>query len=308
MNAVAYAVLDLYAGNFAARHDGYVLDSRAHRNEPITPAVLDWAFTSGHSISGYLARVEDGAVTTTVGAIDLDEGSMEDGARVRALLKEHSIPSLVVESRRGCHIWTFHHGDGTHGSTPYQPVPAHVVRACLVNAAKLVDLDGPKVEVFPRASVSPWGVGALRMPLMPHPKAGGHRFPAYDMDGAKVEKVVDLINAIADMTAPYQRVHALSGVDAAEVPYPSDLGDYRRQPRDLSDAPDVVELLARVGVLAEGKRAVRCPWHDDSHASLSIAPDRERVWCKSPACPVHNGGRGMGSLALRAMIEKGDRR
>jgi len=46
---------------------------------------------------------------------------------------------------------------------------------------------------------------------------------------------------------------------------------------------------------------VRCPFHDDRHASLSISQDDQRVWCKSPTCPAYNGGRGLGSLALAKM-------
>lgn len=303
MTPLAYAALDLYAGNFAAHLEGYVLDSHIHKSEPITHELLEWAFLEGHSVSGYMAVVTDERVTTTVGAIDLDEGSMKDGKDIRDVLWTQGIPSLLVESRRGCHLWTLHHGDGTHGSEKYMPVSASVVRACLHNAAALAGHTGPKVEVFPKASQSKWGVGALRMPLMPHPKTG-ERYPAYDMDGTKVTKVIDLINVVADMTAPYGKVHVLSGVDTAPVPYPTNLGGYRRAPQDLGEHPDVIELLAQVGVLADGKRAVRCPWHEDSHASLSIAPDKERVWCKAPGCPVYNGGRGMGSLALRAMLEK----
>jgi hypothetical protein len=41
---LAYAALDLYAGNFAAHLDGYVLDSHIHKSEPITVELLEWAF------------------------------------------------------------------------------------------------------------------------------------------------------------------------------------------------------------------------------------------------------------------------
>lgn len=303
MTPLAYSVLSLYGGEFAANPEGYVLDSSHHRSEPVTPELLEWAFLNGHSISGYMAVVADDQVTTTVGAIDLDEGTVKDGGAIRDVLKAQAIPSLLVESRRGCHLWTFHHGDGTHGSEKYMPVPAGVVRSALRNAATLAGYEGPKVEVFPKASQSPWGVGALRMPLMPHPKTG-EKYPAYDMDGVKIEKTLDLVNAISSMTAPYKAVYALSGVETAPVPYPTALGPYRRSDGRTDDAPSVVDLLAEMGVLVNGKRAVRCPWHSDQHASLSIAPDGQRVWCKSPSCPVYNGGRGLGSFALRAMLSK----
>ena len=302
MTPLGYAALSLYAGEFAVNHEGYVLDSHQHRNEPITEHLLEWAFTQGHSISGYTALCTPEGVVTTVGALDLDEGTLDDGRAIRALLASHHIPSLLVESRRGCHLWTFHHGDGTHGSERYQPVPAGVVNKAMESAAKLAGYEGPKVEVFPRRSDSPWGVGALRMPLMPHPKTG-EKYPAYTMEDEPITRVVDLINAIADMTAPYARVYALSGVEEAPVAYPSSLGVYAR-PRADADGLGVTAQLATLGVQAQPGRAANCPWHDDRHKSLSVAKDDERVFCKSPSCPAYNGGRGIGSLALKAMLEK----
>lgn len=306
-----YAALDLYLGNFAARHDAYVQDSRWHREEPLTPEVARAAFKQGHSISGYMAvpRTVEGTkrMMTHIGAIDFDlDDGMAVARKVRAGLAEHDIPSLLEGSRRGAHLWVITTGDGTHSSEPFGMVPASVMRRALTAAVVLEHGQDDKVEVFPKKSSKDWGVGALRMPLQKHPKTGV-RYPAHDpFDDAEVTSIVSLLNLMADIQTEttYNALYRLAG--AAPVPrsYPTGTGYEKPLYAATGDVPQVTALLATLGVRATPGHSARCPFHEDKKASLSVSTDDERCWCKSPACPMYNDGRGMGSIALDDYIRK----
>lgn len=315
MKAAEYAALDLMAGNFAARHDAYVKDSRYHVDEPLTPEVMRAAMTGGHSISGYMAK----GLMTHVGAIDFDLEGDQEARDVRAFLAAQDIQSLLVGSRRGAHLWVITTGDGTHGSEPFGMVPASVMRRALHAAVHLCmtttslrahNMDesevDQKVEVFPKKSDKAWGVGALRMPLFKHPKTGV-RYPAYDpFDDHEVTSIVSLLNLMADiqMDTAYNALYRLAGEDVAQVPYPTRTGLERRVYAGTGDVPLASSILEGMGVVGTTPgHSVRCPFHDDKKASLSIASDDERVFCKSPTCVMHNNGIGMGSIDLSKYLD-----
>jgi hypothetical protein len=162
--------------------------------------------------------------------------------------------------------------------------PAHVTRA--------------HVDVFPKRSASPMGAGALRMPLFEHPKTK-RVYPVLAPDGTEVTDRLAAYELTIPLDTPYEALYALGGMRTPPKAYPTDLGRLRRSTA-IVEGPGVVAILSAMGVggtLAPG-RNVRCPFHEDKHASLSIAKDDQRVWCKAPTCPAYNGGRGLGSLAL----------
>lgn len=296
-DAVVAIGLDLYIDLFAAHRDAYVLDSSEHVNQPLTPAVLRWAFKEGHAISGYTAVAPDplnagDALTTSIGVIDLDEGGLDEGRKVREVLRQHGIPTLLVPSRRGAHVWTWHQ---------YRDCPAITVHRALTHAANLAGLDGPKVEVFPKPSTSRYGCGAVRMPLLPHPKTG-IVYPPLTMQDEQVTKVPDLINVVADYTAPWEAVKRLAKQHAAPVGYPRPPVAFAVPTGRSSASPGVSVQLQALGVQARPGHTTRCPFHGDQHGSLSVSQDDERAWCKAPHCDLYNDGRGMGSYHLTQYI------
>jgi hypothetical protein len=303
------AILDLYLGQWAARRDGWVKDSRAHIGEPLTIEVARAALAAGgSSVSGYTATWRGEGDTrhamTHIGAIDFD---LEDGliraTRVRDFLHEHGITGMVMESRRGAHLWIQTIGDGLHDSEPQGMVPAGVVRRALEAAIALLDMTDPKVEVFPRPSRAEWGAGALRMPLMKHPKTGV-RYPAHDPHDRPVTSLSGLLDLVMGGVSPYKALTGLAGAATTPMTYPSP-GAAQRLARPRSgDVPLVSDILAGLGTAITPGRSIRCPFHEDRKASLSIADDDQRVWCKSPECPAYNDGKGIGSLALAALMRK----
>jgi hypothetical protein len=286
------AILQVYVAQFAARTDAYVRDSRVHVPEPLDEQVVAASFTEGFSVSGYMAlKPERGVADTThVAAIDFDtDDGMEQARAVRAFLAARAIPSLLVGSRRGAHLWL-----------TFDPLPGSVVRRALKQALGLLGFDGPKAEVFPKQSGAPWGVGALRMPLMRHPKTGV-RYPAYGPGDEVIERLSECL--LAFDAARVEDLKALAGrADFSAIPSPATAFMVARA--STGDEPRASALLATLGLHAYPNHSVRCPFHDDQHASLSIASDDMRVWCKSPECPAYNDGTGVGSIALEALLRK----
>ena len=297
-SAVVPIGADLFIDLFSAHREAYVLDSGEHVNQPLTVDVVLWAWREGHAISGYTAHLDDPETTTTVvGVVDLDEGGLDEGKKVREVLRQHGIPSLLVASRRGCHVWTWHHDED------YHPMPAPVVHRALTHAVSLAGLEGPKAEVFPKPSTSRFGCGAVRMPLFRHPKTG-LVYPAYSMENEEVTKVPDLINVVADYTAPHAAVDRLAKEHKAPVRYPHPPMAFMTPRARFSGAPGVSEQLQAMGVQARPGHTTRCPFHGDQHGSLSVSLDDERAWCKAPHCDLYNDGRGMGSYVLSQYISQ----
>lgn len=307
MKAHEHAVMDLYLGSFAARHDAYVYNSRWHKEEPLTPEVGYAAFVGeGYSVSGYTARWvtdDDGErfCLTHIGAVDfdMDDGMNQAMAMRRNLKEDWGIPSLLVESRRGAHLWVTSHYKGGM-------MPASIMRGALTAMVEQMELDPDKAEVFPKKSEADWGVGALRMPLMRHPKTGV-RYSAYDPADREVDRLSDVVGVMADLMADttLDALYALSKTRVVSTPYPQPSGPYRRPSVATGDAPTATQLLNQhFGLQATPGHSVRCPFHSDKKASLQVAKDDERIWCKAPTCEMYNDGRGMGSLELGKHLER----
>lgn len=284
------AVLDLYIGTFAARTDAYVRDSRAHVNDEITRELVEVALTTlTFSMSGYLATTNDGRMTSHVAAIDFDSGSRHDAEWVRQTLQGLDIPTLLVDSRRGAHLWLL-----------TEVFPAATLRHALEHAVKLTSPDLIKgCEIFPKRSASPFGAGALRMPLMRHPKTG-LRYSAWDLENRELTTPEDLL--LAHTPAPRRAIERLTAMLPTTVEYPRGLGAYRR--RTDATPGSVTSLLQSLGAQPTPGRSCLCPFHDDQHRSLSVADDDQRVWCKTPECDAYNGGRGLGTLGLERLIAR----
>lgn len=282
-------MLDLYIGTFAAHADAYVVASRAHVNAPLTRELVEVALTtSADSLSGYSASGKGVAMMTHIGAIDFDSATREDAMRVRETLAGLDIPTLLVDSRRGAHLWLL-----------TDIFPAATIRKALEHAVRLTDasiLDG--CEIFPKRSQAPFGVGALRMPLMRHPKTG-FRYSAWDMDYNELADPAQVL--MGHLPALKKAIMRLTNDLPTTVEYPRGLGGYRR--RTDSTPGSVTALLQAMGAEPTPGRSCRCPFHDDRRASLSVADDDQRVWCKTPECDAHNGGRGLGTRGLERLIQ-----
>jgi len=300
MDAATHVLLDLYAGQFAARHDGFVQDSGVHVNENLTPEVVASAFRHGRSISGYMANAEQ---RTHIGAIDFDEGTEADVDAVKATLESHGIHPLKVGSRRGFHLWVFINGytkDST--GTLFGTMPATTVSRALNHALRLTVPElhkSGKAEVFPKPTNGHWPGGTLRMPMMRHPKTG-IVYPVYDNEGGTIPNLMALMTYVAGLTTDHGAVNLFAG--KAPVDYPKGLTDHA-MPRVDDDGPTCTATLARLGVLAQPGKATHCPFHDDKRKSLSVALDDTRVWCKAPHCEAYNDGNGLGSIQLRQKVE-----
>ncbi len=289
MDPLTYVGLWQLADQFCAHYDAYVKDSRAHIDGEVTPELLERAYVEKWAVSGYTARLDGDQMVTHVGAIDFDHADAHEILAVRETLTKLGIPHLVSMSRRGDHVWVTAHKEG----------PAKEMRKALEHAIRLTDAAIlPKCEVFPKESTAQWGVGALRLPLMTHPKTGV-RYPVIDKDGNHLTKLLDVVLAVEYVE--WDVLHKLAA--DAPVEYPRNLGEYRQR-RNYTEVGSAVSLLDKMGVQAVPGRSCRCPFHEDRKASLSVAADDERVWCKSPECVAYNGGRGVGTLALAKMVQR----
>lgn len=299
MTPARRAWFDLYIGHFASHDEAYVRQdvggSKWTVHEPLTAEVVMEAFSGGrYSVSGFLARARDGLIETHVGAIDFDtDDGLEQAEATCHLLADMGIGSLLVGSRRGAHLWA--HAEGV--------IPAAIMRRALHNALVLQGLDEPKIEVFPKRSGTPMGGGALRMPLMRHPGTG-LRYPARTPWGVLLTRLADVVSQAVEQTSPPEALYALAGPDPMETPYPR-WNDVYGPLRRSQDDPGATSLLASLGLPAQPGRSVRCAFHDDRHASLSVSADDQRVWCKAPACRLYNDGRGVGSRDLARLLDEG---
>jgi hypothetical protein len=293
-----HALWELWIGAFSARTDAYVLNSGVTVKEPLTAPVCEAALHDGHSISGYLARSEGGVMVTNVAAVDVDTDFLE-AQLISAYMWEQQIPNLTVKSRRGGHIWVWTQDE------QYMPVKASVVRRALTNlvALSLPNLIDslPHIEVFPK----PRGTGALRMPLFKHPK-DGVVYPVIDRSGKESidrQQVYDLISP-PEFWTPFKTLQRHAG----DQPYAETLTPVPEALRpsygvSVPAGMTVSATLQSIGITnAQPGHSVRCPWHTDKHASLSILADDMRAICKAPECPAHNNGRGVGSLAMRRLL------
>jgi hypothetical protein len=288
-------LLGLFIGTFAGRVDLYVENGAEVKREPLTPEVLRHAIAHRYAISAYLGQADG---RTHVGAIDFDTANgLEQARQVQHLLDAHDIPSLVVGSRRGAHLWVslFDYSDTTSMH--------RCLKAAVALSAGQPAADDPKVEVFPKRGES-LAVGALRLPGMPHQRdqqvypvyvgAESHPAPTFD-------QLVDL-----QQLAMAAAISRLAGRLAPPREYPKALGDfygYSHAASRLGDAPKASAVLAEGwGLQVRPGGNTFCPFHDDKRRSLTVFKDDQRVFCGAPACALNNAGHGVGSIQLRGMI------
>lgn len=297
MNYDREQVALVYAATFAARTDAYTRWSGDHWQairEELTPGVVIRAFQEKRPISGYTVGADN---LTHVAALDFD---LEDGEalafKVARVMWANGAPAFVELSRRGAHVW----------SVLDHRLPALVVRRALRAFLQFAQIEyDPKIELRPGSDrLSEDGLGfALRMPTMHHP-ATEKRYPICDPEsGASIG------NSLAEILLGFDMAPAGAFSLAAEqyqpVVDPHSIPSAYRRPRARNeDGPTVVEVLTELGINARLGRAVKCPFHDDRHPSLSIARDEQRVFCKSPTCEAHNAGRGLGSNQLATLVRR----
>ena len=289
-------VADVYRHMFAPRLDAYAdWDAGAEhwtavRSELTVDRIVEGLHDRNRPVSAYMETVEG---ETHVGAIDFDTDNGWDlGMRVAEVITSDGGLAAVEHSRRGCHLWV-----------PIDmPMPSSVVRRALKAWVARVDERAsrdPKVELLPKPIVSrgPDTLGfCLRMPMMAHQRT--HKRSLLFRADAEPwgESVTDTLLSLAPRLTPTAVVGASAGKAKLAV---SDIASPAWARRPEQESGDVISLLMAAGVPnAAPGRTVRCVLHDDSHASLSIARDSGRVFCKAPECEAYNGGRGLGADQL----------
>jgi hypothetical protein len=219
------------------------------------------------------------------------ENGWDLGIRVGQIITAQGGCAAIEHSRRGCHLWV-----------PIDArLPSSIVRQALRAWVAQVDERAsrdPKVEILPKPIVnrSPDTLGfCLRMPMMAHQRTHKRSLLYHPTDGEPWGRSVTetLMNLEATPADLFRQSARKAKVPVTDIPSPS----WARRPEQ--EPGDVVAILAGLGMPnAQPGRTVKCPLHDDAHASLSIARDGGRVFCKAPACEAHNNGRGLGADQL----------
>ena len=290
------AVADVYAATFAARTDAYAAFRRTWVcvKEPLTAEVVMAALVGGPSISGYTVN-PDGR--THVGCIDFDCGDgLALARKVRAAMAEKDVIGYVEPSREGrAHLWVLIDRE----------TPARVVRRALMAFLRGCGLswapDNPKIELRPaQDEIKPDGYGSpIRMPTMPNPKTG-KRYPILAADNRPLSPRLDEMLLAIDFS-PAWVIEAMADTMRPTVK------DLRSGDRKRYDGPQVEgsasDILRRLWGAADARpgHSIKCPAHPDSHPSLSILADDQRVCCKAPQCVLSNDGRGRGTYELTTM-------
>ncbi len=316
-------ILAVYLGTFAPRTDihniaraGNYVIPKSHGSaqgctgrdddecdpEPLTTGIVWRALRQRGAVGAYHPGADG---STHIGAIDVDR---DDGMTVaRAIATQmgaHGVRAYIEPSRDGqrAHLWV-----------PGPVLPARVwtlaLLAAVNDAGHRADTAGElarehDIELRPDGS---GGYGkALRLPGMTHPVTGT-RFPLLAPDGGPLGdgKPGHVIDAIAEWMGAIEPA-SVDGIIAlaerAPQPKPEPIRPTRSRRRD-DDEPDILAILAALGVQnPQPGRSVKCPFHGDRRASMSIARDGLRVWCHAPACIVHADGRGMGPRDLAQML------
>jgi hypothetical protein len=287
---------ELYIATWAPSTDEYVHWSpgAGHAvtvHEPPTPEVI---FRADQPVS-FRHPAADGR--THILAVDVDVEGDDGWQAVLAIGRafiDSEVPALVSHSRRGGHVWVRVDGRVSAG-TAYRACRAAIRRAGH-------DPDDPKFETRPASERG--GRTNLRAPLMCHPLTG-QRYPLLDPSTEQpVHRMTlrDKLLQTCTIEASVRAVEHLASLDAAGAPWTA------AAPRTDGDGP-IDRFNAQVGVCAVLRqdygveraapgRSVRCPFHDDRTASLSIAKDDQRVFCKSPSCVIYADGRGVDAWDL----------
>jgi hypothetical protein len=290
------AIIAEYIGAFSARQDLFVKNGAAVFRQPLDPPVIRHAIEHHYSVSGYLGA-PDGR--THVGAIDFDTTDGFVRAKdIQHFLDQHQIPSLLVQSRRGAHLWI----------TSWDWVSTGEMRRAIRSAVALVlgaeAVEDEKVERMPKAG-DDLAVGSLRLPGLPHQK-DQQAYPIYDMRG-EVEPTFLSVLEFHTLTTP-EAIRRLAGAGPKVTPeYPKGLGGFYgyREQRDFGPEPSASEVLSAWGVQIRPGGTGRCPKHDDKHGSLTVFRDDKRVFCGAPHCSLNGSGHGVGSVMLSRMAAPG---
>ena len=283
-------IISLYIGTFAARDDLYVENGAEVRRAPLTPDVVRKGIAHRYPVSAYMGTADG---RTHVGALDfdVDEGGYDMAESVSALLAEHAIPSSVVSSRRGAHLWVTS-VDWSDVGTMHRMLTAAVGLALSTEA-----MSDPKIEVFPKAG-DDLAVGALRLPGMHHHKT----HVIYPFNGVEDPTFRQIIEGhhLTTNTA----IKRLAGSGPRKPRYPKGLDSFYgfKPKRDFGPAPSATEVLAAWGCEAKPGGTVKCPKHQDKHRSLTVFKDDARVFCGAPHCVLNGAGRGVGSVMLAKMV------
>jgi hypothetical protein len=288
-------VATAYLGLFATRtdvHQTFGSDGWRPVRSPLTPDVIVAGLQKrGPTVGAYLPGADS---TTHVLALDIDrDDGWEIARRVAGAMWAADVPAFVEGSRRGAHLW----------ATLAEPVPSRLARRAL--RAFLADAhapDDPKIELRPGMDrLEGDGLGhALRLPLMPH-GVTGERWTLCWPDGRPLGRSIsEIVAACFDVEFGTRAAIESAAERWSPIIDPAGIPSAYRKPRrrDEGEPDDVGPILADLGVAVRPGRAVRCPFHDDRHPSLSIAADGRRVFCKSPECEAHNLGRGLGAVQL----------
>ena len=291
---MADSLLNVYLAWFGARTDLYVKNAAMVIQQPLTSGVIRNAIDHHDAISAYTATDQG---DTWVGAIDFDTADGLAQARlVSKALAEAKVPSLLAHSRRGAHIWL----------TCWDVVRSSQMRKALnaaIHHAGLLPDD--QIEVFPKPG-NGLAAGALRLPGMPHQRTK-QVYPIEMLDDDRWLPVgPDLIDLLeAHLPCEKADLLALAASYKTKQPYPKGgLGTFysARPARDFGPEPSASAHLQRLwGLTVRPGGTTRCPLHDDRRGSLSVMRDDTRVYCGSPACVLHGGGHGVGSVALERM-------
>lgn len=262
---------------------------------PLTVAVVWDAFQTRGTVGAYHPGADG---MTHIGVLDLDR---DDGATIAATiaakLGADGVPAYIEPSREGrAHLWV-----------PGPMLPARVWTLALLAAANAAGYRANSAGELARShgiELRPDGSGgygkAMRLPGMVNPK-DDKRYPMLAPDGSPLgAKVPEWLGAI-DQASDDAIVTLAERAPREPVQPIRERSDAARR---FEQDTDVITILAALGLPnAQPGRSIRCPFHDDRRASMSIARDGRRVWCKSPGCIAHADGRGLGAadlaLALR---------
>lgn len=297
----------MYISTFAGRTDAYTRHNGSQWvavREPLAPAVVVDAITSGHPLSFYFLGPDN---LTHVSALDFDtDDGWEQALAVGRAMWTDGTPAHVERSRRGAHLWC----------VADERLPAILWRRTLRAYLGAADLptDDPRIELRPGSDrlSGPDSLGhALRAPMMPHPQTGEAHPLCDPRDGHPLHR------KIAGMLLELQQAPAERIIAAAERWQPPAIeATVPRRAVRLGTSP--IEAFNAVGVSAVLTRdwgcdpmrtrpgtTVRCPAHPDRVPSLSIARDDSRAWCHSPSCELHGpDGAGHDAYSLWQLAKR----
>lgn len=327
---------EIYAATFAGSTDAYATFNEhwVAVREPLTPEVVLRAFETNVPISGYVLTQDS---TTHIAALDIDrDNGYEMGVRFAKVVGAAGGMAYVERSSRGCHVWIILEyrlpaivvrrglkafiseadlppcpgGAPTQHPKTGRPVCPGCMRSTPDGTNPTHD--DPKIELRPAGDRLPLSMPdeqpklghCIRLATMPHHRTG-KRSPLIDpYNGSKLSgKLTELVSQI-DLTKTDVFIAASQRAPLPEISAPPVDVRFRFGPPPGDDSASSI-LRDRWGVMnARPGRTVRCPAHDDKHASLSILRDDQRAICKTGGCELENDGHGRGTYELQTMAHQ----